>query len=62
MAPGTYRLRVVLAGYKTWENSITVTAGETVTPFVTLEKQNLAPTVTLDADRSSIETRAVRQP
>ena len=56
MAPGTYRLRVALAGYKTWENSITVTAGETVTPFVTLEKQNLEPTVTLDADRSSIET------
>ena len=56
MAPGTYRLRVALAGYKTWENSVTVTAGETVTPFVTLEKQNLVPTVTLDADRSSIET------
>jgi len=55
LAPGTYRLRVSLAGYKTWENSVTVTAGETVTPFVTLEKQNLAPTVTLDADRSSIE-------
>ncbi len=30
LAPGTYRLRVALAGYKTWENSITVTAGETV--------------------------------
>ena len=56
MAPGTYRLRVSLAGYKTWENSVTVTAGETVTPFVILEKQNLTPTVTLDADRSSIET------
>lgn len=54
LAPGTYRLRVTLTGYKTWENSVTVTAGETVTPFVTLEKQNLAPTVTLDADRSSI--------
>ena len=56
MPPGTYRLRVALAGYKTWENSITVTAGETVTPFVTLEKQNLVPTVTLDADQSSIQT------
>jgi hypothetical protein len=55
MAPGTYRLRVTLAGYKTWENSVTVTAGETVTPFVTLEKQNLTPTVTLEADRSTIE-------
>jgi len=56
MSPGDYTLRVVLAGYKTWENSITVTAGETVTAFVTLEKQNLTPTVTLDADRSSIQT------
>jgi len=56
MAPGTYRMRVSLAGYKTWENSVTVTAGETVTPFVTLEKQNLVPTVALDADRNSIET------
>ncbi|HXW15759.1 MAG TPA: PEGA domain-containing protein, partial [Terriglobia bacterium] len=53
--PGTYRLRVALTGYKTWENSVTVTAGETVTAFVTLEKQNLTPTVTLDADRNSIE-------
>ena len=35
---------------------MTVTAGETVAPFVILEKQNLSPTVTLDADRSSIET------
>ena len=56
LAPNTYRLRVALAGYKSWENSITVTAGETVTAFVTLEKQNLPPVVTLDADRSSIET------
>ena len=56
MAPGTYTLRVALAGYKTWENSITVTAGETVDAFVTMEKQNLTPTVTLDTDRSSIET------
>jgi len=56
LAPGTYRLRVALAGYKTWENSISVTAGETVTAFVTLEKQNLTPTVALSADRSSIES------
>jgi len=54
MAAGTYRLRVTLAGYKTWENPVTVTAGETVAPFVILEKQNLSPSVTLDADRSSI--------
>ena len=54
MAPGNYRLRVSLPGYKVWENSMTVTAGETMTAFVTLEKQNLAPAVTLDADRSSI--------
>jgi hypothetical protein len=53
-APGTYRLRVALPGYKTWENSMPVAAGETVTAFVTLEKQNLAPTVTLEAERSSI--------
>jgi hypothetical protein len=56
IAPGTYTLRVALGGYKTWENSITVTAGETVTAFVTLEKENLTPAVTLDADRSSIQT------
>jgi hypothetical protein len=56
LAPGTYRLRVILPGYKTWENSITVTAGETVDAFVTLEKQDLTPTVTLGADRSSIES------
>ena len=56
MAPGAYSLRVGLAGYKPWQNSITVTAGETVTAFVTLEKQNLTPTVSLDADRNSIET------
>ena len=48
------RLRVALTGFKTWENSITVAAGETVTAFVPLEKQNLQPTVTLDADRNSI--------
>jgi hypothetical protein len=56
LAPGAYRLRVALAGYKTWEYFITVTAGETVRAFAPLEKQNLAPAVTLDADRSSIET------
>jgi hypothetical protein len=56
LVPGTYRLRVALAGYKTWENSVTVTAGETTTAFAPLEKQDLAPTVTLDTDRNSIET------
>ena len=55
MAPGTYRVRVELAGYKTWENPITITGGETFAAFVTMEKQNLAPVVTLDADRNSIE-------
>lgn len=56
LAPGTYRLRLTLEGYKTWENSMAVTAGGSVTAFVTLEKQNLAPTVTLDADRNSIQS------
>jgi hypothetical protein len=56
MAPGTYRLRVVLGGYKIWENPITVTAGETVTPFVLLEKQNLPVSVSFFAERSSIES------
>ena len=55
LAPGSYHVRVGLAGYKVWENSLTVPAGETVTAFVTLEKQNIAPTVTLEADRTSIE-------
>ena len=56
MAPGSYHVRVTLVGYKTWENTLTVTASESVTAFVTLEKQNLEPTVTLDADRNSIQT------
>jgi hypothetical protein len=55
LAPGTYRVRVALAGYKTWENSLDVTAGETATAFVTLEKQSLAPSVILDADHASIQ-------
>jgi hypothetical protein len=55
-APGSYQVRVSLGGYKTWENTITVTASESVTAFVTLEKQNIEPTVTLDADRNSIQT------
>jgi len=55
LAPGSYHVRVGLEGYEAWENSITVPAGETVTAFVTLEKQTIAPTVTLEADRSSIE-------
>ena len=55
MAPGTYALRVSLAGYKSWENPITVNAGEVENTFVNLEKQNLAPAVTLAADRASIE-------
>ncbi len=52
---GSSLVRVSLEGYRVWENSVAVTAGETVTAFVTLEKQNIAPTVTLDADRTSIE-------
>jgi hypothetical protein len=55
LAAGTYRLRVSLEGYKSWENSITIAAGETATAFVTLEKQELPPTVSLVVDRSSIE-------
>ena len=55
LPPGSYHVRVALTGYKTWENTLTVTANESVTAFVTLEKQNLEPTVTLDTDRSSIE-------
>jgi len=56
LAPGDYRLRVSLAGYKTWENTITIAAGETMAAFMTLEKQNLPPAVTLETDRGSIET------
>ena len=55
MAPGPYRLRLELTGYKTWANPITITAGETFAAFVIMEKQDLTPAVTLDADRSSIE-------
>jgi hypothetical protein len=56
LAAGTYRVRVSLAGYKSWEHSIAITAGEAETAFVTLEKQNLSPIVTLIADRNSVET------
>jgi hypothetical protein len=55
LAPGTYRLRITLTGYKTWENSVTIAAGETMAAFAPLEKQNLEPSVTFDADRNSIE-------
>jgi hypothetical protein len=54
LAPGSYRLRLVLSGYKTWENSLSVPAGGTATAFVTLEKETLIPTVTLDADKTSV--------
>lgn len=61
LAAGTYRLRVSLAGYKSWENSIKVTAGETETVFVTLEQKASPPTVTLEADTTSIQSgQAVR--
>lgn len=56
LAPGTHRLRVSRAGYKTWQKTVTVTAGETLAPFVTLEKQAPGPSVILDTDRSSIES------
>jgi hypothetical protein len=49
-------VRVSLVGYKTWENTITVTASESVTAFVILEKQDIEPTATLDADRNSIQS------
>jgi hypothetical protein len=52
---GTYRVRVSLQGYKSWEHTITIAAGETETAFVILEKEDLAPAVTLVADRNSIQ-------
>ncbi len=55
LAAGTYRLRVSLAGYKSWENTIKVTAGETATAFVTLEQKAALPAVMLGADRPAIE-------
>jgi hypothetical protein len=56
LAAGTYRLRVSLANYKSWENSIKVTEGETETVFVTLEQKASPPTVTLEADTTSIQS------
>ena len=56
LTAGTYRLRVSLAGYKSWENSIRVTPGETGTVFVTLEQKASPPTVTLQADTTSIQS------
>jgi hypothetical protein len=55
MPAGTYRVRVVLAGYKPWENPIPVATGETVTIFAPLDKPVVAPAVSLDADRYSIQ-------
>jgi hypothetical protein len=56
LGAGTYRLRVSLAGYKTWENSIKVNPGETGTVFVTLEQKAVQPTVTLDATPASVQS------
>lgn len=50
----TYNLRVSLAGYRSWENPITVTAGETQTVFVTLvEKPPEKPAITISPTPSS---------
>jgi hypothetical protein len=56
LGAGTYRLRVSLPGYKSWENSIKVNPGETETVFVTLEQKAVQPTVTLDATPASIRS------
>jgi hypothetical protein len=56
LGAGAYRLRVSLAGYKTWENSIQVSSGETENVFVTLEQKALQPTVTLEANPASIHS------
>jgi len=54
LAAGTYRLRVSLLGYQSWENNIRINAGETESVFVTLEQKALRPTVTLNAIPTSI--------
>jgi PEGA domain len=54
LAGGTYRLRVSLAGYQSWENNIRITPGETESVFVTLVQKAVQPTVSLYADRPSI--------
>lgn len=42
---GDHRMRADLSGYQTWEDSVTVTAGETMTAFVTLVPKAATPSV-----------------
>ena len=55
LTAGTYHLRVSLAGYRSWENSLKITAGETETVFVTLDQKTVRPVVSLDSNLSSIQ-------
>jgi hypothetical protein len=55
LAAGTYRLRVSLAGYKSFERTLKITAGETEDVFVTLEQQAVRPTVTLESNLATIQ-------
>jgi len=54
LAPGTYRLRLSLVGYRSWENSIDVAAGETKVIFAVLDAKPQPPSVTLAANQTSI--------
>jgi PEGA domain len=42
---GDHKLRADLSGYQTWEDSVTVPAGETMTAFVNLVPKTAAPSV-----------------
>ncbi len=56
LSPGTYRLRVSLAGYESWENPFAVNPGESQTVFVTLNAKTPLPSLNLVADRTTIES------
>lgn len=60
LPPGTYKLRVSLAGYQSWENQVDITTGENPTIFAALpEKPSVAPgvsaTPTLDSRQQAVE-------
>jgi hypothetical protein len=60
LPPGTYKLRISLPGYQSWENQVDITTGENLTIFATLpEKPSSAPaestTPTVDSRQQAAE-------
>jgi len=60
LPPGTYKLRISLPGYQSWENQVDITTGENLAIFATLpEKPSVAPaesaTPTVDSRQQAAE-------